>query len=208
MQGRLTLRALFLVAAALLLPVSAAAEGIKAMRPGDVLRGHFVQERFLQGFAAPLKSEGTFVLAPDNGLIWRAEKPFANTTLMTSSGMAQQTDGATTMDLPASRAPFLAGLYGMLSGALAGQWQALEQDFTVMKTEADGAWTLQLTPKKAVNDAMPIAQITISGKDYVERVDILKQGGDHDTLTFHDQQLTADPLDAADAALLKAVGHP
>lgn len=207
MRSRLIHLAFFL---AVLVPATQAlAEGISALKPGDVLRGRFVQERFLQGFANSLKSEGTFALAPGQGLIWRAEKPFAVTTAMTRNGLAQQSDGATTLNLPASRAPFMAGLYDMLSGALAGDWQALERDFTVVKAETDGRWSLQLTPrKKAPNDAMPIAQIKIAGKSYVERVEILKQGGDHDTLTFLDQKPSADPLRADEVQLLQSTGQP
>jgi hypothetical protein len=156
-----------------------------------------------------LKSEGAFILAPGQGLIWRAEKPFAVTTLMNRNGLAQQSDGATTLNLPASRAPFMAGLYDMLSGALAGDWHALERDFAVVRTETADGWRLQLTPaKKAPSDAMPITQIDIAGKEYVERVEILKQGGDHDALTFLDQQLSTDPLSADDIKLLEAIGQP
>lgn len=207
MRSRLICFAFLLVA---LLPATyALAEGISALKPGDVLRGRFVQERFLQGFANPLKSEGTFILAPGQGLIWRAEKPFAVTTVMTRTGLTQQSDGATTLNLPASRAPFMAGLYDMLSGAMAGDWQALEQDFTVVKAESDGGWSLQLTPtKKAPNDAMPITEIKISGKAYVEHVEIMKQGGDHDTLTFLDQKPSADPLGADEVQLLQSTGQP
>jgi len=207
MHNRL-IRLAFLLA--VLIPATQAlAEGVSALKPGDVLRGRFVQERFLQGFANPLKSEGTFVLVPGQGLIWRVGKPFAVTTVMTRNGLAQQSDGATTLNLPASRAPFMAGLYDMLSGALAGDWQALERDFTVVKAESDDDWSLQLTPtKKAPSDAMPITEIKISGKAYVERVEIMKQGGDHDTLTFLDQQPTANPLGADEVQLLQSVGQP
>lgn len=209
MRSRLTHLLLFLLLVTSLSATHAVADGIKAFQAGDVLRGRFAQERFLQGFANSLKSEGTFILAPGQGLIWRAETPFAVTTLMTRNGLAQQSDGATTLNLPASRAPFMAGLYDMLSGALAGDWQALERDFTVVKTETVDGWHLQLTPaKKAPSDAMPIAQIDISGKDYVERVDILKVGGDHDVLTFLDQQLSTNPLAADDVKLLEAIGQP
>src|SRR5688572_2926077 len=40
---------------------------------GEVLRGRFTQQRFLQGFNAPLTSTGSFILAPGRGVLWRAE---------------------------------------------------------------------------------------------------------------------------------------
>jgi hypothetical protein len=209
MRSRLTHLLLFLMLAISLSATHALADGLKGFQAGDVLRGRFVQERFLQGFANSLKSEGTFILVPGQGLIWRAEKPFAVVTLMTRNGLAQQSDGVTTLNLPASRAPFMAGLYDMLSGALAGDWHALERDFTVAKTETVDGWRLQLTPaKKAPSDAMPVTQIDIAGQEYVERVEILKVGGDRDVLTFLNQQLSTDPLDADDVKLLDAIGQP
>ncbi|MBV5323824.1 MAG: outer membrane lipoprotein carrier protein LolA [Rhodospirillaceae bacterium] len=179
------------------------------LRGDELLRGRFVQERTLEGFSAPLRSEGSFVLAPGVGLIWRAETPFAVTTLMTRQGLAQQSDGATTLDLPASRAPFMATLYDMLGGALAGDWQGLERDFTVVKTEAGGKWMLVLTPRKGADTGgMPFAQINVTGAEFVERVEIAKVGGDRDVLKFLDQKRLRAPLTADEQELLQGVGQP
>ena len=117
------LTALFL----LLLSVVAQAEPA-ALKAGDVLRGRFVQERHMQGFAKPIRSEGTFLVAPGRGLIWRAESPFAVTTVVTPSGLVQSVNGAETTRLAAARLPFLTRLYDMMGGALAGDWQALSVD--------------------------------------------------------------------------------
>jgi len=102
-----------------LLPLSLQAAGPEGgLQAGQVLRGRFVQERHLQGFNAPLRSEGRFVLAAGKGLIWRAEKPFAVTTAISPAGLAQEVGGNETMRLPSSRLPFLSRLYDMLGGAL------------------------------------------------------------------------------------------
>lgn len=209
MRYRLSFRALIIVLMAAMPVAQLFADGIKALGQGEFLRGRFVQERVLQGFAAPLKSEGSFVLAPGQGLIWRAEKPFAVTTLMTERGLAQQSDGVTTLNLPASRAPFLAELYDMLSGALAGDWRALENDFVVVKNTSNSEWTLQLTPKSSTTkDTVPIARINVSGAEFVEHVEIVKEGGDHDDLTFLDQARVKTPLSTDELLLLKFIGQP
>ena len=118
-----------------LLPLSAQAAGPEgALQAGQVLRGHFVQERHLQGFNAPLRTEGRFLLAVDKGLIWQAEKPFAITTVISPAGLVQQVGGDETMRLPSSRLPFLSRLYDMLGGALGGDWRSLEHDFAVEKS--------------------------------------------------------------------------
>lgn len=181
-----------------------AAETLSA---GQVLRGAFVQERFLKGFQAPLKSEGHFVLAPSRGLIWRTEAPFAVTTIMSPAGLVQEVKGNETMRLPASRLPFMSKLYTMLGGALTGDWKALEDMFVVERGGTAEAWTLHLTPKRADDPTMPIRAIDVRGGRFVEEVQIAKPDGDRDRLTFRDQLLKAEPPTADEAALLASAGR-
>lgn len=189
-----------------LLPLSARAAGPEgSLREGQSLRGRFVQERRLQGFNAPLRSEGTFVLAVGKGLIWRAEKPFAITTAISPAGLVQDVGGNETMRLPSSRLPFLSRLYGMLGGALAGDWQAMAQDFTVQKFGNAQSWQVILTPRNGPDPVtMPFSAITAKGGRFVDTVTIAKPDGDYDQLTFLDQTLSADPLPPGDSAALTA----
>jgi outer membrane lipoprotein-sorting protein len=201
-----------LIALAFLLAVvhgPARAEEPQALAAGEILRGSFVQERLLQGFNGALRSEGTFLLAPGKGLIWRTDKPFAITTVMTEKGLAQQSNGATTLNVPASRAPIMAGLFDMLAGALSGDWSALQRDFTVERSEEAGKWHLRLkTRKEEPAAAMPIAEIRVAGGAFVDQVEIEKQGGDLDRLTFADQKREAGALTGDEKALLDIVGKP
>ena len=185
--------------------LAAAADGPSpGLAAGQVLRGRFVQERHLKGFNAPLRSEGHFVLAPGKGLIWRAEKPFAVTTAITAAGLVQQAGGAETMRLPSSRLPFLARLYDMLGGALAGDWRALAGDFTVARSGDDKRWQVSLVPRNSDDLAMPFRSIAVAGDRFVEQVEMTKPDGDTDDLTFFDQTLSS--LAADDVAALDAVG--
>ncbi|NJO37140.1 MAG: outer membrane lipoprotein carrier protein LolA [Rhizobiales bacterium] len=176
--------------------------------PGQVLRGQFVQERELQGFSAPLKTTGDFVLAPGEGLIWQAREPFAVTTVMTANGVSQRNGDVQMLDLPASKAPFLAQLYDILGGALAGNPQALERSFEIKRSDGPDGWHLALTPKaEGAGSAMPVKAIEITGRRFVDQVVVQKDGGDRDRLTFTGQSLDRGPLDAAEAELLTRVGQ-
>ena len=184
------------------------AEEPERIAPGQVLRGQFVQEREMQGFSAPLKTTGDFVLAPGSGLIWQAKEPFAVTTVMTANGVSQQNGDVQMLDLPASKAPFLAQLYDILGGALAGNPQALEQHFDIKRSEGADGWRLMLTPKAhGAGVAMPVKEIEITGHRFVDRVVIQKDGGDRDRLTFIGQSLDRGPLDAEETKLLTRVGQ-
>jgi hypothetical protein len=167
------------------------------LKAGDVLRGRFVQERHMQGFATPLRSEGRFVVAPGRGLIWRAETPFAITTVVTPAGLVQSIDGAETSRLSTARLPFLARLYDMLTAALAGDWGGLEGAFTVTRK---GEYVVLKPPRP---DDPNLPAITARLGRFVDEVEIMKPGGDRDRLLFSEQVLDVRPLDAAEAALLK-----
>lgn len=183
-----------------LLAVTPARAETAVLKDGDVLQGRFVQERHLKGFAQPVRSEGTFVVAPGRGLIWRAETPFPVTTAVTPAGLVQSVDGTETARLASSRLPFLARLYDMMAGALAGDWRALERAFTV--TKKPGA--VSLTPKSLDDPAaQQIAAIHARLGRFVEEVEILRPSGDRDRLLFADQILNTRPLTPDEAALMK-----
>ncbi|MBI2241912.1 MAG: outer membrane lipoprotein carrier protein LolA [Magnetospirillum gryphiswaldense] len=189
-----------LVLLALLWAVPVRAADPAVLKDGDVLRGRFVQERHLQGFAQPIRSQGTFVIAPGRGLIWRAETPFAVTTVVTPAGLAQSVNGTETNRLAATRLPFLSKLYDMMAGALAGDWRSLDGTFAITRQTG----RVMLAPKKADDPvAQQIAGISARLDRFVEEVEITKPGGDRDRLLFSNQVLNARPLDAEEAVLLR-----
>ncbi len=202
------LRHLALFLLAVMVPCFAnAAEAIVPQNIGanEVLRGRFVQERHLTGFKNTLRSEGRFVLAPSHGLIWQAETPFAMITIMTTSGLAQEVNGSQTLRLQTTQIPFLARLYDIVGGALAGDWSKLDTDFTVSRSEGSNGWKVFLTPRKADDLAMPFHSINVSGHRFVEAVTLTKPDGDFDQLTFLDQVLSATPLAEAEATAFGSV---
>ena len=184
------------------------------LKAGMVLRGHFIQERSLQGFQAPLKSEGSFVVAAGQGLIWTVEKPFPTVTVITPAGLVQNAQGTETLRLPAARIPFIAHFYDMLSGTMTGDLSGLKQQFDVQMTGTSENWSLHLTPKSATgttdqdSQGMPIQRLDLTGDRYVESVDIRRQNGDHDLLTFADQHVETQPLSADEQALLTGTSSP
>jgi hypothetical protein len=191
-------RALLLLAA-LVAPVMAQAEPA-TLRAGEVLRGHFVQERFLAGFDRPVRSEGSFVLAPGHGLIWRGEKPFPVVTVITPAGMAQSMGGKETMRLAAAKMPFLARLHDVMTGAMAGDFHALDGEFSVSR---EGG-RITLVPRRA-DMAQPVKAIVARLDRFVEEVDVQKPEGDRDHLVFSRQSVGTGPLSEDEAAAFAAV---
>jgi hypothetical protein len=197
-------RLVFLLLIFLMGPPAAFAEGPAHLAEGQVLRGQFVQERHLQGFENPLRSEGRFVLAPGHGLIWQTEKPFAITTVITAAGLAQEVNGNQTLKLEASKLPFHNQLYDMLSGALTGDWAKLEAGFTVTRSGDEQHWQVALKPRKADDPGMPFTAIDVTGSQLIDEILLTKPNGDFDKLSFHDQAISDQPLSAAEMAAFAA----
>lgn len=177
------------------------------LSPEQSLQGRFIQERHLQGFAAPLRSQGRFLLQRDRGLIWRTERPFETVTVITPAGLLQEVDGTEANRISASRLPFLERFYDMLSGALSGDWTSMQRAFVVSRHGDAQAWTIELQPRHAEADVVPIEAMTISGGAFVEAVEIRKPGGDWERLTFLDQGLAAESLSDEDARLFDTAGR-
>jgi hypothetical protein len=202
---RLSLRWLAAVALLMFFPMVAQAADPALLASGDVLRGRFVQERQLKGFKAPLKSEGSFLLAPGAGLIWRVEKPFAVLTILTAQGLAQETNGGRTLSLPAAKLPFIARLSDMLGGALSGNWDALAGDFAVTRSGTPEDWRVALAPKRTDDPMFPYRGIEIEGGSFVGQVTLIKTDGDSERLSFTDQSRSTTGLSPDESALLAGV---
>ena len=162
-----------------------------------------MQIRQLAGFARPLRSEGSFVLVPGMGLIWRGEQPFANTIVITPSGILQLANGQVAMHLQASRVPGLSHLYEVLGAAVSGNIKPLQQTFSVTQSSGADPWHIVLTPLHPENPAMAqLKSLTLTGGRFVNAVEVDKGGGDVDRITFLDQHVAAANLSTDEKALL------
>jgi hypothetical protein len=176
-----------------------------ALAPGQTLQGRFVQERHLKGLASTLKSEGSFVLAPGKGLIWRVEQPIQTLTVITPAGIRQFINGSEVQHIEAARVPFIAHFYDMLNGSLMGDWSAMRHDFAVQTTGDRKAWRTVLMPLHPDDPiAGMLASIVISGSKMVDSVDINRTSGDSEHMAFIDQKVSSVPLDGDTVRLLRS----
>ena len=199
------IRSIVVAIAIALLASVCVGEGAPAptLAAGQILHGRFVQVRHLKGLASPLKSDGTFVLAPGSGLIWRIEDPIKTTTVITPAGIRQIINGSEVQHIDTAKAPFVAHFYDMLNGALMGNWEAMRHDFAVKTTGDRGAWRTVLTPLRP-NDPIAgmIASIVITGGKMVDGVEINRANGDSESMRFLDQAVSDAGLTDDDARLL------
>lgn len=184
----------------------AAGTGPETVKPGQILRGHFIQDRQLAGFAKPLRTEGDFTLVPGRGLIWQAQKPFQNTTVIAPQGILQLANGQEAMRLTAARMPGLGQLYDVLGGAVSGDIAPLENIFAIKRSADSGGWQLVLTPLHPDSSAMSqIKSLAVTGHQFVETIVVDKDGGDVDRMSFQDQTVVTAPPTAQENSLFEAL---
>jgi Outer membrane lipoprotein carrier protein LolA-like len=170
---------------------------------GQTLHGRFVQARNLKGISSTLKSNGTFVLAPGIGLIWRIEDPIQTITIITPAGIRQIINGNEVQTIEAAKVPFVAHFYDMLDGALMGDWTAMRHDFAVQTNGDRAAWRTLLTPVRPDDPiAGMLASIVITGGKMVDGVEINRKNGDSERIEFLDQAVSGVALSGDDALLL------
>ncbi len=175
------------------------------LAPDQTLHGRFVEERHLKGLSLTLRSEGSFVLAPGKGLIWRIEQPIKTLTIISPVGVRQIVNGSEVQHLDAAGFPVIAHFYDMLSGSLVGNWSAMRHDFAVNSTGDREAWRTVLTPLHPDDPiAGMLASIVISGSKMVDSVDINRANGDSEHMAFLDQTVSSVPLNGEDARLLNS----
>src|SRR5260370_32065847 len=170
---------------------------------GQTLSGRFAQVRNLKGISSTLKSDGTFVLAPGKGLIWRIEDPIQTVTIITPAAIRQIINGSEVQSIDAAKVPFIAHFYDMLDGALMGDWTAMRHDFAVQTRGDRAAWRTLLTPVRADDPiAGMLASIVITGGKMVDGVEISRANGDFERIGFLDQTVSGVALSGDDARLL------
>ena len=199
-------RVIALTVAGLLAPRILWAQSL-ALGDSEMLRGRFLQQRFLQGFNAPLTSSGSFILAPNRGLIWRGETPFALLTVMGPGGLVQRVVGGATTRYPASKLPLLAQLFEVFSAALGGDWAKLLGIFDIQKTGTTQSWQVMLTPRRT-DGGMPLQSIAVQGGRYVNSVVVTRANGDRDHIEFSQQVASRDPIDSEASDLLGMTSRP
>lgn len=175
-------RFLFLLAMALL-PLSARAFDLNALqqqlRATPIVRGQFVQQKFLRSLPQPLTSRGDFTLAAGKGLLWRLRTPIAQDLRINADGIARRDESGAWQALPQHTG---AGRENQLFlSVLAGDTRGLEENFDLALTGEATGWKLTLTPRSALLKQI-FSTIQIDGGALVDRIELRETQGDRSVL--------------------------
>jgi len=162
-----------------------------------VLRGAFTQEKQVAGFKNPLRSQGSFVLAQDHGVIWTTLKPFPSEVVVTRDRiLSRQRDGSSRVELDGRQQPAMRSVNAIMFALMSGDAQALSAQFTV-KVEAlpNNGWKMQLSPRSAMLGKV-FTSLSLSGDRYVRQVEITEANQDITRIQFAEMRETPAALSA------------
>lgn len=175
-------RCLCMVALALL-PLCASAFDLNALqeqlRATPIVRGQFIQQKFLRSLPQPLTSRGDFTLAAGKGLLWLLRTPIAQDLRITAKGISRRDESGAWQALPQHTG---AGRENQLFlSVLAGDTRGLQENFDLTLTGEANAWQLTLTPRSALLKQI-FNTIQIDGGALVDRIELRETQGDRSVL--------------------------
>jgi len=139
-----------------------------------VIKGPFIQEKHLRALPQPLLSKGRFVLARDQGLLWRLQTPLRQDYRISAAGIARRDPGGW-QALPGKSAG--AEQNRLFFAVLQGDSSGLQRDFELSLQGDAQHWRLRLTPRSMLLKQV-FNRIDIAGGRYVERIELLETQGD------------------------------
>jgi len=150
-----------------------------------ILRGDFTQSKKLQMFNQPLRSNGTFLLSHQAGLIWKQSNPFPVSLVLAENKLRQQFAGQPAEIIQASDNPMVFYFSHLFLSLFKGDLSALESQFELtLNEQADNRWSLQLTPTQAPLNKV-FKEIMITGSVQIEVLTLDELNGDSSTIEFN-----------------------
>ena len=187
------MRRLLLATALSLLPALAQAFGLEQLaaqlgKPA-VVRGEFVQQKFLRALEKPLTSRGAFVLAKGHGLLWLLKTPLQQDYRIDEQGIARREAGGW-QAIPQRSAS--AQQNRLFLAVLGGDSSGLQRDFELALQGDAQHWQLTLTPRALLLKQI-FNSIRIDGGALVQRIVLNETQGDRTELLLQNS-VAADAL--------------
>lgn len=159
-----------------------------------VVRAHFEQTRTIKEMPQPLRSQGEMLIARETGLLWDQTAPFPMQLMLDDSRMVQMINGQPPQTITADNNPQMFQFNHLLRALFQADRKVLEQNFRIdFKDLGNDSWTLKLTPIATPLDKI-FASIDLSGKTYLNTIQLNDKQGDRTDITLSNQRITPTTL--------------
>lgn len=178
------------------------APAAQELKRAPVMRGRFVQKKFLSGIAQALQSSGSFIVAREQGIYWHTQQPFDSEFILTPTRMVQLDGGATAVSLSTEQQPGLRVVGDVFFSIFNLDPTALAANFSLFAQRSGASrWTMGLRPSNATL-AQVISEAVINGGTRVEKVTLRDAHGDRTEIVLSASKVRG-ALTPAETALFK-----
>lgn len=142
------------------------------------LYADFKQVKTLEGQSFDLKSSGFLQIKENKDIEWHQTAPFEQVFLLSSNGIKASVDGEPAKEIDESQNQTVSDMLSLIKYLIVGDINHLKRVFSVQESgDISNGWTLSLKPKEKPYDLV-FNHIALSGKDYIEKIEIFEAGGD------------------------------
>jgi len=148
-----------------------------------VVKGNFVQEKYLSRFGKSLVSSGNFIIAAEQGMVWETLKPFPSTMTMGKNFIMQSRPDGKKSVLSAQGNETFTQMAEVIGSVFSGRSQKLLENFEVYFSGSVSDWGMGLLPRDSVFASF-IIKITMSGDSVIRSIRLFEKSGDVITYTL------------------------
>jgi len=155
-----------------------------------IIKGNFVQEKYLNRFDRSIVSSGNFLITVEQGMIWETLRPFPSTMVMGRDFILQSRPDGRQSVLSAQGNETFTRMADVISLIFSGQSRELLENFEVYFSGSVSNWTMGLLPRDSVFASF-VTKITISGDSAIRSIQLFEQNGDVITYTLSNHSFPA-----------------
>jgi len=149
----------------------------------SIVKGNFVQEKYLNRLDRSLISSGNFIIAAGQGMVLETVLPFPSTMILGRDFVVQSRPDGQKSVLSAKGNETFIQLADVMSAVFSGQSQGLLENFDVYFLGSVSDWNIGLLPRNRIIASFAM-KITMSGDSAIRSIRIFEQNGDTITYTL------------------------
>jgi len=143
----------------------------------SIVKGNFIQEKYLNRFDRSLMSSGDFIISVEQGIVWETLQPFPSTMIMGKDFIMQSRPDGRKSVLGNQGNETFTHMSDVISSVFSGQSQKLLENFEVYFSGSVINWNMGLLPRDSVFASF-VMKITMTGDSAIRSIRIFEQNGD------------------------------
>ncbi len=165
----------------------------------QVVRGEFIQRRYVRDLPRALESQGSFIYARGIGIEWCTVKPLNSCMVITGAGITRKHDDMSPAAAATASQPAQQAVARIFFSLFALDFDALARDFSLFGEQTNGQWRVGLKARRAALGRV-FKDAVLAGSTAADTIVLRDAGGDRTEITLQNPIFSSKPLPADDRA--------